>query len=385
MSARTAPADRFALPADRFARPTGRFARPAGSDATEPPERRGLSRDGVRMLLATGNRTDHLHFRDLPTVLAPGDLVVVNTSATLPAALHGRLRAVTGATPVPVHVATALDGSTWVLEVRRRDGRGPQLHLTAGLRVDLPDGVEATLVSPCPQADPGGTRLWRVAVRRVSHGGADASRVDVVGPAPELTAYLARHGRPITYGYLRAEFPLGDYQTIFALQPGSAEMPSAGRPFTERLVLDLATRGIAVVPIVLHAGVSSPELHEPPAPERFAVSASTARLVNAARAGGGRVVAVGTTVVRALETCADAHGIVRARTGWTDLVLGPDRPAHAVTGVVTGLHEPEASHLLLLEAVAGPLLVARAYAAVTAQGAPRYLWHEFGDSMLLLP
>ena len=378
MSARTAPAERSAQPA-------GRFARPAGSDATEPPEQRGLSRDGVRMLLATGNRTDHLHFRDLPTVLAPGDLVVVNTSATLPAALRGRLRAATGVEPAPVHVATALDASTWVLEVRRPDGRGPQLHLPTGLRVDLPDGVQATLVAPFPRADPGGTRLWRAAVRRVSHGGADASRVDVVGPAPELTAYLARHGRPITYGYLRVAFPLSDYQTIFARQPGSAEMPSAGRPFTERLVVDLATRGIAVVPIVLHAGVSSPELHEPPAPERFAVPASTARLVNAARAGGGRVVAVGTTVVRALETCADADGTVRAGTGWTDLVLGPGRPARAVTGVVTGLHEPKASHLLLLEAVAGPLLVARAYAAVTALGAPRYLWHEFGDSMLLLP
>jgi S-adenosylmethionine:tRNA ribosyltransferase-isomerase len=354
------------------------FVRPEDSDATEPPEQRGLLRDGVRMLLAAPGRIEHLRFRDLPAALTPGDLVVVNISATLPAALSGRFRTASGEAQVPVHVATALSPGMWVLEVRRPDGRGPQLHLSAGLRIDLPGGVEATLVSPFPQASSGGTRLWRSAVRQPPHAVA-------ADPAGDLNGYLARHGRPITYGYLRGSFPLSDYQTIFARQPGSAEMPSAGRPFTEHLVVDLVTHGVAVAPILLHVGVSSPELHELPAPETYVVPPSTARLVNAVREGGGRVVAVGTTVVRALETCADPDGTVRPGSGWTDLVLGASRPARAVTGIVTGLHEPDASHLLLLEAVAGAQLVASAYEAVTMPAGPRYLWHEFGDAMLFLP
>ena len=354
------------------------FARPEDGDATEPPEHRGLPRDGVRLLLAAPGRIEHLRFHDLPATLTPGDLVVVNISATLPAALTGRFRTASGETQVPVHVATALDADTWVLEVRRPDGRGPQLQLPAGLRIDLPAGVEATLATPFPQESSGGTRLWRSAVRQA----ADAAALD---PARDVTGYLARHGRPISYGHLRGSFPLSEYQTIFARQPGSAEMPSAGRPFSERVVVDLVTHGVAVAPIVLHAGVSSPELHELPAPERYVVPPSTARLVNAAREGGGRVVAVGTTVVRALETCTDADGTVRPGSGWTDLVLGGLRPARAVTGIVTGLHEPESSHLMLLEAVAGLPLVASAYEAVTTPGGPRYLWHEFGDAMLFLP
>jgi S-adenosylmethionine:tRNA ribosyltransferase-isomerase len=331
------------------------------------------------MLLVTPHRTEHLRVHDLPTALAPGDLVVVNTSATLPAALRGRIRTPAGTQPAPVHVAAALDDESWVLEIRRGDGQGPRRDLTPGIRIDLPDAVVATLLTPYPTPSSlAGTRLWRAAVRE--HAG------DVHdGPAPDLLRYLSRHGRPITYGYLPRPFPLPDYQTVFARQAGSAEMPSAGRPLTDRLVVDLVTHGVALAPVVLHTGLSSPEASEPPAPERFVVPAATARLANAVRAGGGRIVAVGTTVVRALESCADAVGTVRAGSGWTDLVLGPDRPARAVTGILTGLHEPEASHLLLLEAVAGADLVARAYDTVTAPAAPRYLWHEFGYSMLFLP
>jgi S-adenosylmethionine:tRNA ribosyltransferase-isomerase len=176
--------------------------------------------------------------------------------------------------------------------------------------------------------------------------------------------------------------PLIEYQTVFAREPGSAEMPSAGRPFTAELVVDLVTRGIGVAPITLHTGVSSQEPGEPPQSEPFRVPESTARAVNATRAWGGRVVAVGTTVTRALESATDEAGIVRAARGWTDLVLGPNRPARVVNGLVTGWHAPGASHLDLLEAVAGPDLVERAYRAAVRQ---RYLWHEFGDSCLLLP
>ena len=341
------------------------FRLPPAGDATEPPEHRGLTRDGVRLLVAAPGRAEHHRFRDLPDLLAPGDLVVVNTSATVPAALTGRVRGV----PVPVHVAAQPEAAAWVIEVRRPGNDGPQLDLPRGTPVELPDGVTARLWSPFVGPGRGGVRLWRAHV------------AGVADPA----GYLALHGRPIAYGHLRRDFPLTDRQTVFARQPGSAEMPSAGRPFTERLVVDLVTRGIVVAPVLLHCGVSSPEVHEPPAPEPYAVPPATARLVNHTRAAGGRVVAVGTTVVRALETCTDADRVVRPGSGWTDLVLGPGRPARAVTGIITGLHEPEASHLLLLEAVAGRALVDEAYAAVTAASSPRYLWHEFGDAMLLLP
>jgi len=194
--------------------------------------------------------------------------------------------------------------------------------------------------------------------------------------------YLAVHGRPITYNYLRGAWPLDEYQTVFARDAGSAEMPSAARPFTDRMVTDLIVRGVAVAPITLHAGVSSPEAGEAPMPERFSVPEATARLVNHTTKNGGRVVAIGTTVTRALESAAFTDGSVQAKHGWTNLVLGPDRPARVVEGLVTGWHTPESSHLQLLEAVAGGLLVRDAYdAAIDA----RYLWHEFGDSCLFLP
>ena len=163
---------------------------------------------------------------------------------------------------------------------------------------------------------------------------------------------------------------------------GSAEMASAGRPFTDRVLVRLMARGVAVLPLVLHTGVSSPELHEPPAPERFAVPAATARIVTDARAHGGRVVAVGTTVTRALESATGEDGVTRPASGWTDLVLGPDQPARVVNGLLTGLHAPQASHLQLLAAVAGVDLVDQAYRSAVAA---HLLWHEFGDSMLFLP
>ena len=226
------------------------------------------------------------------------------------------------------------------------------------------DGGAALIVGEPRPA--GQARLWR-ARPRIDGG---------------VSLFLTRHGRPIRYAYVPRPWPLPEYQTVFAREPGSAEMPSAGRPFTAQVVTDLVTRGVALAPIVLHTGVSSQEPGEPPQPERFRVPEATARLVNVTREAGGRVIAVGTTVTRALESAAGPDGSVRAGQGWTDLVLGPARPARAVTGLVTGWHAPGASHLALLAAVAGTDLVERAYAEAVRSG---YRWHEFGDSCLLLP
>jgi S-adenosylmethionine:tRNA ribosyltransferase-isomerase len=342
-------------------RPQTAFALPDDAEATEPPEARGLTRDEVRLLVATPAGLTHTRFRELPRFLRPGDLVVVNTSATLPAAVDGHRP---GGSPVVVHFSSpvAHRAREWVVELRLPDGSGPVLDAQPGEEIRLAHGV-TLVVLEAADAHPAGTRLWR-------------ARVLVEGA---VTAWLAEHGRPISYGYLRGRWPLADYQPVFAREPGSAEMASAGRPFTDRMVTDLIARGVAMAPVLLHTGVSSQELGEGPQTERFKVPDATARQVELAQRSGGRIIAVGTTVARALESSATPE---IGAEGWTDLVIGPDHPPRVVTGLVTGWHTPEASHLLLLEAVAGAGLVREAYRAAVAE---RYRWHEFGDSCLLLP
>jgi S-adenosylmethionine:tRNA ribosyltransferase-isomerase len=338
------------------------FELPARLEAHEPPEERGLRRDGVRLMVATRHdgRIVHARFADLASFLAPGDLVVVNVSATLPAALPAVQE---DGTPLELHLSTPaprLAGSHWLVELRRDGlpfgGVGSQERLT------LPAGGSVTILAPYA----GGTRLW-------------LARLDVPGT---VESYLGRHGRPIRYGYVPEAWPLSVYQNVYAVEPGSAEMASAGRPFTAELITRLVARGILVAPVTLHAGVSSPERHEPPYAERYRVPVETARLVNAVHGWGGRVVAVGTTVVRALETTAEPDGTVAAGEGWTSLVVTPERGLLAVDGLITGWHEPAASHLEMLRAAAGDELLERCYGEALAHG---YLWHEFGDSHLIVP
>jgi S-adenosylmethionine:tRNA ribosyltransferase-isomerase len=340
--------------------PSTVFDLPAGAEAAAPNERRGLPRDGGRLLVARQGALSHCRFRDLPDVLVPGDVLVLNTSATLAAALDG---VDASGAAVPVHVSTELDDGTWVVELRRPDNAGPDLTRRRGEEVELPAGVRLRLLHPYPVPAAVSSRLWR-------------ARATAAGSRP---AYLRRHGRPIEYGHLRGRFSLADHQTVYAGEPGSAEMPSAGRPFTDRLLVRLISRGVTVVPLVLHCGVSSPELHEPPTPERFVVPPATADAVNAAVAGDRRVIAVGTTVVRALEAVVGPDGGVHPASGWTDVVISAEHPSRVVNGLLSGLHAPQASHLVMLETVAGADVVAAAYAAALEQG---YLWHEFGDSML---
>jgi S-adenosylmethionine:tRNA ribosyltransferase-isomerase len=332
------------------------FVLPQRLEATEPPP----VRDGVRLLVASPAGVTHARFSQLGEFLAPGDLVVVNTSATLAAAVDGDRAGV----PVEVHFSAELDGGAWVVEVRPAGmSAGPVDDLRPGEVITLDGGAALIVGRPRPA---GQARLWEA--RPQIDGG--------------VSLFLSRHGRPIRYAYVPRPWPLPAYQTVFAREPGSAEMPSAGRPFTGQVVTELITRGVAVAPVVLHTGVSSQEPGEPPQPERFGVPEATARLVNLTRQAGGRVIAVGTTVTRALESAAGPDGSVHAQDGWTDLVLGPARPARVVTGLVTGWHAPGASHLALLSAVAGADLVGRAYAEAVHAG---YRWHEFGDSCLLLP
>jgi len=341
-----------------------RFPAPSDATAPAPAEARGLARDEVRMLVAGPDRLAHATFRDLPDHLIPGDLVVFNDSATVNAAADGVL---IGRGAVVVHVATTLDSGERVVELRTApDARRAVLDAHVGDVVRL-GRAAVRLTAPYPQQDssPTGTgnRLWRAAV------------------TGDLNRHLRRRGRPIAYGYLDHAYPLSSYQSVFSARPGSAEMPSAGRPFTRDLVTRLVTRGIRLAPITLHTGVSSQEAGEGPQPEWFEVPAATAAVVNSTRSEGGRVVAVGTTVTRALESSV-RHEQAVPSSGWTERVVTVDEPPQLVGGLITGWHDPHASHLLLVEAVAGVELTQAAYdAAVRAH----YRWHEFGDSALLLP
>ena len=337
------------------------FELPAHLEAHEPPEARGLTRDGVRLLVT--DRADgsivHRRFSDLPTLLAPGDLVVVNTSATLPAALP-----VTRADGVELELRLSTpaeghdDGRHWIVELRAADE--PFGAVEVGERLELPAGGSASIRAPYA-----GVRLWLAELEL---------------PRP-LEAYLCEHGHAIRYGYVPRRWPLAAYQNVYAVEPGSAEMASAGRPFTAELITRLVAGGVLVAPVTLHTGVSSQESHERPYPERFRVPEQTARLVNAVHAWGGHVVATGTTVVRALETVSQPDGTVAAHEGWTNLVVTPERGLWTVDGLLTGLHDAESSHLELLRAVAGEELLARSYGAALEHG---YRWHEFGDSHLIL-
>ncbi len=351
--------------AEAYDGPAVDFELPPALEAHEPPEARGLTRDGVRLLVGRGNGThgasvEHRAFVDLPDVLEPGDVLVVNRSGTLPAAVD----VADGPGDDPgeprrtVHFSTLAPDGSWIVELRRGDAPDPAG--APGERIALPGGAILLL-----RGRHVSNRLWYAVV----------TVADVPG-------YLAAYGRPIRYGYVAERWPLAAYQTAFATVPGSAEMPSAGRPFTPELVTRLVARGILVVPVTLHTGVASPEFHEPPYAEWFDVPDATAHVVNDAVERGARVVAVGTTVVRALESAPPGQGAVAAGQGWTELVITPERGVRVVSGLLTGFHEPRASHLLMLEAIAGTPLVRRCYTAALDEG---YLWHEFGDVNLLLP
>jgi len=300
---------------------------------------------------------EHARFDALVDYLEAGDVLVANDSATLPAALPARL----DGQPVELRLSSPAPEGGWLVELRTAGGLDPFEAPHEGALVKLPAGARARLLGRYRDS----RRLSRARLR--------------LGAPPE--EYLARHGHPIRYAHAPERRPLADYQTVFARVPGSAEMPSAARPFTPELVEELVARDVLIAPLTLHTGVSSLEHGEAPYPERFSVPGSTAELVNAAHGWGRRVIAVGTTVVRALETVVDASGRVSARAGFTELVITPERGVRAVDGLITGWHEPESTHLQLLEAVAGTDMLERSYAAARARG---YRWHEFGDSHLIL-
>ncbi|MGO8955979.1 MAG: S-adenosylmethionine:tRNA ribosyltransferase-isomerase [Streptosporangiaceae bacterium] len=340
-------------------------ALPPELEAHEPPEASGKTRDAVRLLVSrsAAGAMSHHAFTELPDLLLPGDLLVVNNSATLPAAV---------ALPdqLTVHFSTAMPDGDWLVELRAGHGAAtvPFNGGTPGQRFCLPGGAVLRLGTPFSR------RLWHARL------------------STAVIPYLLRHGAPIRYSYVPVRWSIDAYQTVFAIRPGSAEMPSAARPFTPEIVTRLVARGVTIAPVTLHTGVSSLEGGEDPYPESYEVPAATARLVNLTRRHGGRVIAAGTTVVRALESAAaraesdrrghDRCGPVVASAGWTSHVVTPQTGVAAVDGLLTGLHEPRSTHLWMLAAFAPAGLLSRCYQEAADRG---YRWHEFGDVHLLLP
>jgi S-adenosylmethionine:tRNA ribosyltransferase-isomerase len=341
-------------------------------EAHEPPEARGLKRDEVKLLVSSkaDDSIQHVIFRDIAHFFNAGDVLVINTSGTLPASLPAKS---TDGTSLELHLSTHLPADIWTVELRlpANNKTLPFREVRPGERLELPGGAGAMILAPylmdrsnAPKAE--GSRLWLATLELPE---------DVLG-------YLQHYGKPIRYHYVPRQWDISYYQTVYANEPGSAEMPSAGRAFTSEIIVQLVAKGVSVAPLVLHTGVASLEDHEPPYEEYYRVPLETARAVNQARTDGKRVIAIGTTVVRALETATDVSGMAHPGEGYTKLVITPQRGVKAVDGILTGWHEPKATHLMMLEAIAGRKHLASAYqAAIEGQ----YLWHEFGDLHLILP
>ncbi|MEJ7814640.1 MAG: S-adenosylmethionine:tRNA ribosyltransferase-isomerase [Rubrobacter sp.] len=356
------------------------FELPQELEAGEPPEARGLRRDEVRLMVSylDDDSVVHSKFGDLPEFLRAGDTLVVNTSGTMNAALPAERR---DGTPITVHLSTHLPADLWVVELRSSSGDEPALDGKSGDILTLSEGGSVVLQTPYlaekRQQREVPNRLW----------------ISTLNLPVNFNEYLDRYGSPIKYSYVRESWPASYYQTVYATEVGSAEMPSAGRAFTPELITRLVANGVRVVPLILHTGVASLEDDEPPYEEFYRVPPETADAINAARTAGRRVVAVGTTVVRALETVTDRDGLTHPGEGWTDLFITPERGVRSVDAMLTGLHEPRSTHLSMLEALAGrgsvcPLATSStehlevAYAEALREG---YLWHEFGDLHLILP
>ena len=347
------------------------FRLPPELEASSPPEARGLTRDAVRLMVSyvATDRMTHTRFGHLPDYLDPGDVLVINTSGTLNAALPATRE---DGTRMELHLSTHLPADLWLVELRQqtvdRKSTQPFFGARAGETVGLPNGGQVQLLAQHVSNGRVSERLWVARLR--------------LPESDDLARYLEQYGFPIRYSYVLDPWPIHYYQTVYATETGSAEMPSAGRAFTPELITRLVAKGVVIAPLLLHTGVASLETHEPPYEEFYRVPLETAQLVNLARSTHRRVLAVGTTAVRALETVTDESGTAHPGEGWTTLVITPERGMRAVTGLLTGLHEPRASHLAMLEALAGRRHLDLAYHEALRC---RYLWHEFGDLHLILP
>jgi len=335
------------------------FEIPPFLNAKMPPERRGVRRDHVKLMIQdrqTG-QTNHDIFFNLDLYLSKGDVVVLNSSRTVPAILLADLYRNKNCIQkgIEVRLARRKNGHTWeALAVSAGIKNGDFLVLSSTLH-----GVVSRASTNTPfitiQFSKQGTALY-----------------------DEIYAL----GEPVRYEYINNPWELNYYQTVFATQPGSVEMPSAGRAFSWELLFKLQKKGIHLVFIQLHTGLSylldDKWDHSPIENyEEYNIPKEAWDTILRAKVERRRVIAVGTTVVRAMETAA-LDGCLQ---GWTNLYIKPTYNLKIADGIITGLHEPEASHLDLLSAFTEKDLLCNAYQEALKEG---YLWHEFGDMNLIL-
>lgn len=363
------------------------FKLPPDLAAKEPPERRGIARDEVRLLVINRKsyETEHSHFYRIAKFLRAGDLLVFNSSRTIPASLFGYGVSAGRTFVIEVRLSEHLPDDTWLAlllcqgaaavgssnvsngRTDENDDKLPHGDPLRGMRIDFGHGLVATVYD----GDKNISKLWRI---RFSKSGT------------QLIELLYRLGQPIRYEYVSRPWDLDYYQTVYAREPGSAEMPSAGRAFTWKLLLGLKRHGVGLAYISLHAGLSSYmddalDSQHSASEEEYFVNCATAERINKTHAQGGRVIAVGTTVVRTLESVSIDGGNVHAGHGYTRLHITANHKLKSVDGLLTGLHEPEASHLDLLTAFLPFQEIHKAYDQAIRR---KYLWHEFGDLNLIL-
>jgi len=338
------------------------YALPPERIAQEPLPERDASRLMILDRSAAGPPRD-ARFQDLPELLSPGDLLVVNRSRVFPARLLGTRP---NGGQAEVLLVRRLGGAEWEALVR------PGRRLHAGDVVSVADGFSVVIGAAA------GAGTGRRRVRLDHHAGDPEAAIETFGRTP-LPPYVRRDERP------------GErerYQTLFARERGSVAAPTAGLHFSERLLARLAARGVERTDITLHVGpgtfqpirVADVERHRLE-PEPFSVPAATVEAVERARRRGKRVVAVGTTSVRALESVARSDGTLEAREGETDCVIVPGHRFRAVDALLTNFHLPRSSLLLLVSAFAGRERVLSAYDHAIRSG---YRFYSYGDAMLIL-
>ncbi|KPL58195.1 S-adenosylmethionine:tRNA ribosyltransferase-isomerase [Rossellomorea vietnamensis] len=336
--------------------PLNSFHIPSSLNATTPIELQGFERDDVRLMVLDreNGQCEHTVFKNLPDFLNEGDVLVFNNSRTLPASLKGKQ----GNRNVFLRLSRKRGDNTWDALILG------DFH-QAGEPINFPGGVSGHIKGQGSESP-----LLQVEFNK---GGS------------ELMDFIFKYGEPIRYEYTKEPWPLDYYQNVYGSVPGSVEMASAGRAFTWRLLQALKEKGVGIVFIQLHAGLSyygndrwpMPEHH----PEDYQVSSEAVKEIRHAKDRGKRVIAVGTTVVRTLETVMTQYGGLQPAEGVTNLYISRDTPLQIVDGLITGLHEPEASHLDLLKAFMSEDKLRHAYQTALEKN---YKWHEFGDMNVIL-
>ena len=341
------------------------FDLPKHLSCPEPTEERNVQRDEVRLLVTDSNgNIHHSTFKFLDNFLSKGDVLVVNTSATIPAALPLSLP---GGRQGKLHLGTKIKEKEWLVEIREITGNKTIRWKEGeeGMNFELPSSAGVTLKEKFYNNDQW-LDLW-------------IADFDI---HESIQKYLSANALPIQYEKLNRRYPLSYYQTFFSFHPGSAEMPSAGRGFTAGLIERLLQKGIVFAPVVLHTGVSSLEENETPYPEYMEIDPLSASIINTAKRQGRRVISVGTTAIRAIETALNEENQVIPYHGNSNLFIDENYQMKIADGLLTGFHEPRASHLNMLQSIAGYEHIDMAYQEAIRSG---YYWHQFGDLHLILP